>query len=264
MTVHLLGIRHHGPGSARSVVRALDELGPDILLVEAPADVESSLGWVGRPGLIPPVALLGYVATEPGRAIFAPFASFSPEWQAIAWANRHNRPVAAIDLPMAVTFAAQGTDELVADSAPPDPLRELAAAAGDGDPERWWEDVIEHRGDGAPAFDAVAEAMIAARAGVDRLGPRGTSRGSHASCDQAGDQGRPREHRRGVRCLARARARPRRANGGGRQLDAARPAPGQGCLGLGAVDPPAPDHVVGLRRRRRQPGVVPARVRTPG
>ncbi len=166
MTVHLLGIRHHGPGSARSVVRALDEVDPDVLLVEAPADVESSLGWVGHPGLIPPVALLGYVANEPGRAIFAPFASFSPEWQAIAWANERNRAVTAIDLPMAVTFAASGIDELVADSAPSDPLRELAAAAGDGDPERWWEDVIEHRGDGAPAFDAVAEAMIAARAGT--------------------------------------------------------------------------------------------------
>ncbi len=37
-----------------------------------------------------------------------------------------------------------------------DPLAALAAAAGDPDPERWWDDVIEHRGDGAPAFDAVA------------------------------------------------------------------------------------------------------------
>ncbi|MDG1265126.1 MAG: DUF5682 family protein, partial [Ilumatobacter sp.] len=61
MTVHLLGIRHHGPGSARSAVRALDAIDPDILLVEAPADVQSSLTWVGRPGLVPPVALLGYV-----------------------------------------------------------------------------------------------------------------------------------------------------------------------------------------------------------
>ena len=28
-TVDVLGIRHHGPGSARSVARALDELRPD-------------------------------------------------------------------------------------------------------------------------------------------------------------------------------------------------------------------------------------------
>jgi hypothetical protein len=168
VTVHLLGIRHHGPGSARSVLRALDDLRPDIVLVEAPADVDAALRWVGEPGLVPPVALLTYVPAEPGRAAFAPFATFSPEWQAIAWANRHDIEVHAIDLPLAVTLAAAGDDDaasLVAQAAPPDPLRELAAAAGDPDPERWWEDVIEHRGDGAPAFDAVADAMAAAREG---------------------------------------------------------------------------------------------------
>lgn len=166
MSIHLLGIRHHGPGSARSVQRALEAVRPDVLLVEAPADVESGLSWIGHPGLVPPVALLGYVANEPARAIFAPFASFSPEWQAVAWANAHDVPVRAIDLPMAVTFAEQGSDELLTDAAPVDPLRTLAAAAGDSDPERWWEDVIEHRGDGASAFAAVAEAMAAAREGI--------------------------------------------------------------------------------------------------
>jgi Family of unknown function (DUF5682) len=166
--VHLLGIRHHGPGSARSVVAALDALDPDVVLVEAPADVQPALPWIGQPGLEPPVALLGYVVAEPARAIFAPFARFSPEWQAVSWANEREVEVRAIDLPLAVTFANRDddADELVADGAPPDPLRQLADAAGDPDPERWWEDVIEHRGDGTPAFDAVAEAMAAARDGT--------------------------------------------------------------------------------------------------
>ena len=168
MSIHLLGIRHHGPGSARSVLQALDDLRPDMVLVEAPADVDNALRWVGEPGLVPPVALLTYVPAEPGRAAFAPFATFSPEWQAIRWANEHAVEVHAVDLPLAVTLAAIGGDDdgsLVAEGAPPDPLRELASAAGDPDPERWWEDVIEHRGDGTPAFDAVAEAMAAAREG---------------------------------------------------------------------------------------------------
>ena len=60
----------------------------------------------------------------------------------------------------------EGQTEMAVDAPPIDPLRELAAAAGDPDPERWWEDVIEHRGDGAPAFAAVAEAMAAAREGT--------------------------------------------------------------------------------------------------
>ena len=72
----------------------------------------------------------------------------------------------AIDLPLSVSLANDSAEELVADRAPIDPLRELAAAAGDADPERWWEDVIEHRGDGEPAFDAVADAMRAARQGT--------------------------------------------------------------------------------------------------
>jgi len=170
VTVHLLGVRHHGPGSARSVLRALDELQPDAVLIEAPADAEAALAWIGRDGLDPPVALLGYVPAEPGRALFAPFAAFSPEWQAIAWANEREVVVRAIDLPTSITFAAAAEDgggapELLAADAPRDPLRDLAAAAGDSDPERWWEDVIEHRGDAAHSFDAVAEAMAAAREG---------------------------------------------------------------------------------------------------
>jgi hypothetical protein len=167
MTVHRLGIRHHGPGSARSVLAVLDEVEPDIVLVELPADVEPALRWIGDPGLVPPVALLGYVTTEPARAAFAPLTSFSPEWQAIAWANERAVPVRAIDLPLAITLAGPaGTDDdLLGHHPPPDPIGDLAAAAGDPDPERWWEDVIEHRGDRAPAFDAVGEAMAAARAG---------------------------------------------------------------------------------------------------
>ncbi len=169
--LHLLGVRHHGPGSARSVLRVLDAIRPSMVLVELPADLEPALRWIGDADLVPPIALLGYVVADPTRAAFAPFAVFSPEWQAVAWANGRDVPVRAIDLPLAVTFASVGSasmgsgDELVGQQAPPDPLGDLAAAAGEPDAERWWEDVIEHRGDGPAAFDAVAEAMAAVRAG---------------------------------------------------------------------------------------------------
>lgn len=164
--VRLLGIRHHGPGSARSVVRALDELQPTVVLVELPGDCEASLNWVGHEQLVPPVALLGYVVDHPQRAAFLPFAEFSPEWQAFVWARRHEVPVRAMDLPLCHSLArepeADGELQL-AEHPVGDPLAALAAAAGDPDAERWWEDVIEHRGDGMPAFDAVADAMVAVR-----------------------------------------------------------------------------------------------------
>ncbi len=160
--MHLLGIRHHGPGSARSVRRALDELRPDVVLIELPADCQPFLKWASGDELRPPVALLGYVLDEPQRAVFSPFAAFSPEWVALRWAAQHGVAVHAIDLPLANSLAA-AADDLSLTERPADPLGELAAAAGDDDPERWWEDVVEHRGEGVAAFEAVAEAMTAMR-----------------------------------------------------------------------------------------------------
>lgn len=185
VVVHLLGIRHHGPGSARSVVRVLDELRPDVVLVELPADCESTLSWVGHQHLVPPVALLGYVVDRPNRAAFLPFAEFSPEWQAFAWAAQHAVPVRAIDLPLSISLAdnaGEGDEsgELrLVDHPVGDPLAALAAAAGDPDPERWWDDVIEHRGDGTPAFDAIAEAMAAVRGGPEAGSLREARREAH-------------------------------------------------------------------------------------
>ena len=181
--VQLLGIRHHGPGSARSVLRALRELQPTVVLVELPADCEAALAWVGHEQLLPPVALLGSVIDQPHRAAFLPFAEFSPEWCAFVWAHEHDVPVRAMDLPLANALAGEarndGGELQLADHPVGDPLAALAAAAGDPDPERWWDDVIEHRGDGTPAFDAVAEAMAAVRGGWEAGSVREAQREAH-------------------------------------------------------------------------------------
>lgn len=78
--VHLLGIRHHGPGSCRNVVGALEQLRPDLILLEGPAEADAMMPFVGDVGMQPPVALLGYQPDAPQRAVFYPFAEFSPEW----------------------------------------------------------------------------------------------------------------------------------------------------------------------------------------
>ena len=57
--VRVLGVRHHGPGSARAVVRALDAYRPECVLVEGPADADPLVGWVGDAGLVPPVHVYG-------------------------------------------------------------------------------------------------------------------------------------------------------------------------------------------------------------
>ena len=101
----MLGIRHHGPGSARSLLAALAELGPDQVLIEGPADADPLVGWAASPQMRPPVAILAYAAADPRRAAFWPFAAFSPEWQALTWSAAHDVPVAFCDLPASQTLA---------------------------------------------------------------------------------------------------------------------------------------------------------------
>jgi len=97
--VYILGIRHHGPGSARSVPAALEMIRPQVLLVEGPPDADELIALTAHAEMRPPVALLVYRPEEPKRAVFYPFAVFSPEWQAIRWAHANQVPVRFMDLP---------------------------------------------------------------------------------------------------------------------------------------------------------------------
>ncbi|MEV0383787.1 DUF5682 family protein [Nonomuraea sp. NPDC050643] len=159
MNVSVLGVRHHGPGSARAVRRELERLRPDAVLIEGPPEADALIGHV--PGLEPPVALLAHVPGAPDRAAFWPFAAFSPEWQAILYGTAAGIPVRFCDLPAAHSLAAAEPEDPEPFHA--DPIGSLAAAAGYDDPERWWEDVVEHRGD--TPFEVIAEAMSAVREG---------------------------------------------------------------------------------------------------
>ncbi|GAA3498843.1 DUF5682 family protein [Streptomyces prasinosporus] len=192
----LLGVRHHGPGSARAVRAALEEARPGVVLIEGPPEADPLIPLAAEEGMRPPVALLAHAVDEPGRSAFWPLAGFSPEWVAIRWALEHGVPARFIDLPAAHTLAwgkdggadGPGPDPDTApvpgdapgaaeqpgpgDAAPDaelrvDPLGALADAAGYDDPERWWEDVVEHRGagkgDALAPFTALEEAMTALR-----------------------------------------------------------------------------------------------------
>ncbi len=223
MSVTVLGIRHHGPGSARAVAAALAEINPDLILVEGPAEGDGALAYTGS--LTPPVALTVYAIDEPRDAAFWPLAEFSPEWQALRHGAAAGIPVRFIDLPFGNTLTllrqqraatlteprqadnpAEIHSERPAEGANPDtvgshpvdpdpstaggdaepvpaapliddPLGWLALAAGHDDPERFWEDLVEHRrvdpdrpgGPGGRSealalFAAVAEAMTQLRA----------------------------------------------------------------------------------------------------
>ena len=172
--VAVLGVRHHGPGSARSVVSELDRLRPQVILIEGPADAQPVLGLAADPEMVPPVALLAYAPEEPRVSAFWPYAVFSPEWQALAWAAVHQVPARFCDLPAAMVLAGRdgpagptGDQDGQGDDDPGDsgdPLGLLAAAAGYDDPERWWDDVIESRLDGRSPVAILTDAMTELRA----------------------------------------------------------------------------------------------------
>ncbi|MET9892749.1 DUF5682 family protein [Streptomyces sp. NPDC006465] len=207
----LLGVRHHGPGSARAVRAALEAAAPRVVLIEGPPEADALVPLAAEKDMRPPVALLAHVVDEPGNSAFWPLAEFSPEWVAIRWALEHGVPARFIDLPAAHTLAwgrdgadpdrdepgsappahpadpvAAGNPDALGPAADPgrpdeggatdrpldasvriDPLAVLAETAGYDDPERWWEDVVEHRagseGDPFVPFTVLEEAMQALR-----------------------------------------------------------------------------------------------------
>lgn len=192
------GIRHHGPGCARSLQRALAHWQPDCILIEGPPDADALLGFVTHAGLVPPVALLIHSTDHPDLAAFYPFTVFSPEWQALRHGTTHGVPTRFIDLPQSVRMAQQKARddarkaeleasekaaEKAAEAANPseteapddddgtlpahiDPLDALADAAGFADGESWWNHLVEERGtdgDGLALFEAITEAMTVLR-----------------------------------------------------------------------------------------------------
>ncbi|HKQ75742.1 MAG TPA: DUF5682 family protein [Blastocatellia bacterium] len=167
MSLHIFGIRHHGPGSARSLREALEKLRPDCVLVEGPPDAAEAMPLLAHPQMKPPVALLIYPPDQPQRAVFYPFAVFSPEWQALDYGLARKIAVRFMDLPQAHRLAMESDpDPQISDPESKihdDPIGRLAAAAGYSDGERWWEHMVEHRRDGADLFAAILEAMTALR-----------------------------------------------------------------------------------------------------
>jgi len=190
MAINILGIRHHGPGSASNVKAFLESVKPDIVLVEGPPEADAMLQWVGHQDLKPPVALLCYQPDDPQASVFYPFADFSPEWQAILYARKQNIYVRFMDLPagnqMLVEKEQRGQKEKDTPANPDAinldaqsyeafykrPISYLSDAAGFADDEKWWEHTFEYRLNNNDVFDAVAEAMQALRESIPQKDKR--------------------------------------------------------------------------------------------
>jgi len=198
--LHLFGIRHHGPGSAHSLARALDRLDPAMVLIEGPPEAEAVAHFAASPDMTPPLALLVHARDRPGLASFFPLAEFSPEWVALRWALDRQRPVRFIDLPMTHTLAlraaaedapvvtpedaaSDGAEDEAEDHSGPtfavdpparprrgDALDDLAVLAGYADGEAWWNSLVEEGGHPEALFGAIETAMTVVRERVETEG----------------------------------------------------------------------------------------------
>ncbi|GJM31633.1 MAG: hypothetical protein DHS20C18_06340 [Saprospiraceae bacterium] len=154
---------------------------PDCLLVEGPIDADKQLRFIANEGLEPPVALLIYNVADLNQASYYPFAVFSPEWQAIAFALKRNLSVQFMDLSMAIQFtldreAKEDRQMKVSNHQSTaeeqrimrDPLSYMAKIAGYTDSERWWEATFETRENDLDIFPSIAELISVLRLELGR------------------------------------------------------------------------------------------------
>jgi hypothetical protein len=198
--LHLLGIRHHGPGSSKALLKALHANPPGCLLIEAPADAENLLEYfsnsqfrIPNSEFAPPVAMLIYNPADFSQVSYLPFADFSPEWQAMLFAKERGIPMRFIDLPMSLGFAfeAAGKDnpqaslDFLEKLSPEeqqfqmDPMWHLARLAGYEDSERWWEVTFESVENQDDIFAALLEMVTALRADAPAEKPETLRREAH-------------------------------------------------------------------------------------
>lgn len=153
----LFGVRHLSPGGARQLIELLDQCNPDLILIEGPSDLNDLMKDICHPSVQLPIAMMAYSETLPVRSILYPFAEYSPEYQAILWANQAEKPCRFIDLPSGVFLAfserrqqerenALESGELEEDVGRPmaEVYERIAQLGGEQDQETYWERHFEH------------------------------------------------------------------------------------------------------------------------
>src|SRR5579859_983834 len=143
----------------------LERVRPELVLVEGPEDATPLIDAIVDRETTPPIAILGYRTDGTPASSLWPFASYSPEYVALRWANSAGVRSEFIDLTTGQALAREKMPapeepadepeehtEHAEDASPPDSeprLRErLASLRGFRSFEEFWEASFE-----APAYD---------------------------------------------------------------------------------------------------------------
>ena len=104
---HVFGVRHLSPMGAWQLRRFLDAVQPEVILIEGLDDADELIPDIVRKDSVPPIAILAYTDSMPVRTLVYPFASYSPEYQALMWAKENKVDAHFFDLPSDVFLALQ-------------------------------------------------------------------------------------------------------------------------------------------------------------
>ncbi len=187
MEINILGIRHHGVGSAINTAQRLKEIQPDLILVEGPMELMESIEAIDLKRFKPPLAILTYNPDNLKQSAFYPFAEYSPEWQAFIFAQANNIKLLTADLPLQYSYGIEAAEQekkaqsLEAEEVEgneenqevekfplpvhPRPLEAIAQADGYTSADLWWEHYFEQKQlvSAAEHFEAVLSVMTALR-----------------------------------------------------------------------------------------------------
>lgn len=122
---HVFGVRHLSPMGAWQLRRFLDAVQPEVILIEGLDDADELIPDIVRKDSVPPIAILAYTDSMPVRTLVYPFASYSPEYQALMWAKENKVDAHFFDLPSDVFLALQKPARSI--------LEELDAAPDDSE-----------------------------------------------------------------------------------------------------------------------------------
>lgn len=85
----VFGVRHLSPACSLHLSAFLDQLQPQVVLIEGPSDCSDFIEAIVSAELTPPFAIMAYTDTTPVRSVLYPFACYSPEYVAMQWAYAH-------------------------------------------------------------------------------------------------------------------------------------------------------------------------------
>jgi hypothetical protein len=109
--VHFFPVRHHSPRTAHVLRAFLEEVRPELVLVEGPSDANALIDILVDKETTPPVAILGYRTDGiPGSTMW-PFATYSPEYAALAWARQAKVEARFIDITIGQSLASHREEE---------------------------------------------------------------------------------------------------------------------------------------------------------